>query len=104
MPADPAIASETTPLVHELALLACGHGAVLSSELLAAYAHASAPNSLRAFRADVLAFDAWCRERGGRTFPGQLSAEINSPKKTFELTRNRSPPNLMWETSLKPGD
>lgn len=61
------------PLVRELALLARGPGAAPSTELLTAYAAAAAPNSLRAFRADMLAFDAWCRHRRARTLPAEAA-------------------------------
>jgi hypothetical protein len=33
----------------------------------------AAPNSLRAFRADMLAFDAWCRHRRARTLPAEAA-------------------------------
>lgn len=57
------------PLGSDLALLARGPDTRVSPELLAAYAAAAAPNSLRAFRSDVLGFDAWCRARGELTVP-----------------------------------
>lgn len=60
---------ETGLLGRELALLAHGPGEGVSPELLAAHARAAAPNSLRAFRGDVLAFDTWCRARGFQTVP-----------------------------------
>ena len=60
-----------TPLGHELALVARGPEASISPELLAAYAAAAAPNSLRALRSDVTAFDTWCHNRGERTVPAR---------------------------------
>jgi len=62
-------------LAGELALLAYAPGIAVDRDLLAAYATA-APNSLRAFRADVTAFDSWCRARGCRPLPAspQLAA------------------------------
>jgi integrase len=38
-------------------------------ELLRAYAAAAAPNSLRALRSDIEAFDLWCRRRGESALP-----------------------------------
>lgn len=68
-------APDTAPsLGRDLALLARAPGAAPSPELLAAYARAAAPNSLRAFRADVLAFDAWCRGRGETCLPARAEA------------------------------
>lgn len=37
--------------------------------LFAAFAKAASPNTLRAFRGDVLAFDDWCRARGVAVLP-----------------------------------
>ena len=72
-PAPPA-AGRAAPLGRELALLARGPEAAISPELLAAYAAAAAPNSLRAFRADITAFDTWCRNRGAPTVPARAEA------------------------------
>ncbi|AKM12171.1 tyrosine-type recombinase/integrase [Croceicoccus naphthovorans] len=60
---------EALSLSRDLALVAHGPGAGPSPELLAAYVRAAAPNTLRAFRSDVLAFDAWCRSRGEKSIP-----------------------------------
>jgi integrase len=57
------------PLGRDLALLSRGPDTRVFPELLAAYAAAAAPSSLRASRADVLAFDVWCRNRGVKTVP-----------------------------------
>ena len=42
-------------------------------ELLRTYAAAAAPNSLRALRSDVEAFDLWCRRRGEPALPASPS-------------------------------
>ena len=60
---------EALALSRELALVAREPGASPSPDLLAAYARAAAPNTLRAFRSDVMAFDLWCRGRGAKTIP-----------------------------------
>lgn len=70
----PPDAGRAPPLQRELALLARGPEAAISPELLAAYAAAAAPNSLRAFRCDITAFDTWCRNRNERTVPARAEA------------------------------
>ncbi|WP_065847650.1 site-specific integrase [Sphingobium sp. Ndbn-10] len=62
------------PLGSDLALLARGPDTRVAPELLSAYAAAAAPNSLRAFRSDVLSFDAWCRGRREQTVPARPAA------------------------------
>lgn len=42
--------------------------------LFAAFAKAASPNTLRAFRSDVLAFDDWCRKRGAAVLPATPQA------------------------------
>ena len=56
-------------LSGELATLARDPGVLVDRDLLQAYAAAAAPNTLRAFRADVSAFDTWCRARGLKSLP-----------------------------------
>lgn len=71
---DPALhTGSAASLGRDLAMLARKPDARVSAELLAAYAAAAAPNSLRAFRCDVLAFDAWCRRSGRVTLPADAS-------------------------------
>ena len=41
----------------------------IDRDLLAAFAGASAPNSLRALTSDFVAFEAWCRNRGVSALP-----------------------------------
>lgn len=60
-------------LGRELAQLTRRANARVSPELLAAYAAAASPNSLRAFRCDVLAFDLWCRSVGRIALPADPS-------------------------------
>ncbi len=55
----------------ELVLVASAPGVRPSPELLAAYANAAAPNSMRAFRSDVWAFDDWCLRAGRTTLPAE---------------------------------
>ncbi len=50
-------------------------------ELLRAYAAAATPNSLRALRSDVEAFDLWCRRRGEPALPAspaQIAAWLSA--------------------------
>lgn len=42
--------------------------------LFSAFAKAASPNTLRAFRSDVLAFDDWCRSRGWPVLPASAQA------------------------------
>lgn len=60
-------------LSGDLALISREQDASVSPELLAAYAGAAAPNSLRAFRSDVLMFDAWCRSTGRVALPAHAT-------------------------------
>lgn len=48
-------------------------GIVIDREMLAAFASAAAPNSIRALRQDGEAFDLWCRKRNVPTFPSTAS-------------------------------
>lgn len=84
-------------LGRELATLGCASDVTVDHELLGAYAAAAAPNSLRAFRADVTAFDAWCHARGSRCLPaspqlaaGFLSARAGEGVAPASLTRYRA--------------
>src|ERR1700712_883628 len=69
-------------LGRELATIGRAPGVTVDHALLGAYAAAAAPNSLRAFRADVTAFDAWCHARGCRCLPAspQLAASFLSAR------------------------
>lgn len=58
-----------TPMGQHLLLLAQSPGVQIDRALFAAFASAAAPNSLRAFRGDVLAFDGWCRRQGACSLP-----------------------------------
>ena len=69
----------------------------LDPGLLAAYAASAAANSLRAFRADVVAFDTWCHTRGSRCLPaspelaaGYLNARAQEGAAPASLTRYRA--------------
>ncbi len=84
-------------LQHELTVLTRGPGVVLDRELLGAYAASAAPNSLRAFRADVSAFDTWCHARAARCLPaspqlvaGFLKARAGEGAAPASLTRYRA--------------
>jgi hypothetical protein len=69
----PADRSEQTDpsaeIAGEFALLAYAPGAAMDRDVLAAYAAAAAPNSLRPFRSDVTASDDWCHLRAHRSLP-----------------------------------
>ncbi len=52
-----------------LALLPLSAESVVDRTLLEAFASAASPNSLRAFRSDVVAFNQWCWTRGVRSLP-----------------------------------
>ena len=84
-------------LAGELALLAHAPGTAIDRDLLAAYAQAAASNSLRAFRADVTAFDSWCHTRGARPLPASpqlvaafLAARAGEGAAPASLTRYRA--------------
>ena len=62
-------ANEGHSAAQDLVLVASAPGARISPELLAAYAVAAAPNTLRAFRSDIWAFDDWCLRMGRTTVP-----------------------------------
>ena len=91
-PIDPSAA-----IAVEFALLAYAPGAAIDRDLLAAYAAAAAPNSLRAFRCDIGAFDDWCRAHAHRTLPaspsivaGFLEARAGQGAAAASLTRYRA--------------
>ena len=63
------VADDDVELTRDLAMLARAPGVLIDSALLQAYAAAAAPNTLRAFRADVSAFDTWCRVQGRKSLP-----------------------------------
>lgn len=67
--ASTAPATEGYSAANDLVLVASASGAHISPELLAAYAAAAAPNTLRAFRSDIWAFDDWCLRMGRTTLP-----------------------------------
>ena len=84
-------------LAGELALVSRAPTAFIDRDLLAAYARAAAPNSLRAFRSDVTAFDTWCRIRGLRSLPASQQVVVEFLKARAEegaapasLTRYRA--------------
>jgi len=84
-------------LRHELTVLMRGPGVVLDRELLAAYAASAAANSLRAFRADITAFDTWCHARAENCLPassqlvaGFLRARAEEGAAPASLTRYRA--------------
>jgi hypothetical protein len=83
----PADRSELTDpsadIAGQFALLAYAPGAAVDRDLLAAYTAAAAPNSLRAFRSDVTAFDEWCRFRAYRSLPA-------TPKVVAEFLKSRA--------------
>jgi len=61
--------NEGRSAAQDLALVASAPDARISPELLAAYAAAAAPNTLRAFRSDIWVFDDWCLRSGRTTLP-----------------------------------
>ena len=84
-------------LRHELTVLMRGPGVVLDRELLAACAASAAANSLRAFRADITAFDTWCHVRAENCLPaspqlvaGFLRARAGEGAAPASLTRYRA--------------
>jgi hypothetical protein len=89
-PTDPA-----AQIAGEFVLLAYAPGAAVDRELLAAYA--AAPNSLRAFRSDVTAFDTWRRFRACGSLPASaqvvaefLKARAGEGAAAASLTRYRA--------------
>lgn len=56
-------------LETDLALTLRAPNVAVDRELLAAYVEAAAPNSIRALRQDIEAFDLWCRRSDARAFP-----------------------------------
>lgn len=67
---------EEIPLSPALAALSRRSDVIVNRELVAAYAAAAAPNSLRAFRTDVTAFDVWCRNRSLCTVPAEVGTVV----------------------------
>ena len=63
------VADDDVELTRDLAMLARAPGVLIDSALRQASAAAAAPNTLRAFRADVSAFDTWCRVQGRKSLP-----------------------------------
>lgn len=61
--------SALTELQTDLAIALRTPNVAVDRELLAAYVEAAAPNSIRALRQDVEAFDLWCRRSDTRVFP-----------------------------------
>lgn len=61
--------SALAELQTDLALALRAPDVAVDRELLAAYVDAAAPNSIRALRQDVEAFDLWCRRSVARAFP-----------------------------------
>ena len=56
-------------LVRQLQIAHLSHGLKIDREMLAAFASAVAPNSLRALKQDGEAFDLWCRRKHYRAYP-----------------------------------
>jgi integrase len=91
------IVDPSATLAGELVLLSRAPEVSVDRELLAAYAKAAAPNSLRAFRSDVTRFDEWCRVRGVRALPASprvvadfLLARAGEGAAPASLTRYRA--------------
>ncbi len=61
--------SALAALETDLALALRAPNVAVDRELLAAYVDAASPNSIRALRQDVEAFDLWCRRSDARAFP-----------------------------------
>jgi integrase len=58
-----------TALVWQLETAHLGSSVKIDRDMLAAFASAAAPNSLRALKQDGEAFDLWCRRKNYRTYP-----------------------------------
>ena len=84
--------SSDLALARELALLGREPGVAVDHGLLSAYASASAPNSLRAFRTDVTAFDTWCRNRRLGTIPASPGTVANFLK--YRAEQGAAPASL----------
>lgn len=67
----------------DLALTLRAPNVAVDRGLLAAYVEAAAPNSIRALRQDVEAFDLWCRRSGARAFPA-------TPKMVADWLKDRA--------------
>ncbi|WBY18007.1 tyrosine-type recombinase/integrase (plasmid) [Erythrobacteraceae bacterium WH01K] len=70
-------------VVTDLALALRGPGVNVDREMLEAYVTAAAPNSIRALRQDVEAFDLWCRRENYSTFPA-------TPKQVANWLKHRA--------------
>ena len=92
-----ALNADAESLRQDLSVLTREPGVAPDRDLLAAYAASAAANSLRALRADVSAFDAWCHARGSRCLPatpqlvaGFLTARASEGAAPASLTRYRA--------------
>lgn len=82
----PPSASRNTAIaevVTDLSLALRGPGLTIDRDLLEAYVTAAAPNSIRALRQDIEAFDLWCRREGIATFPA-------TPKQVADWLKHRA--------------
>jgi integrase len=70
-------ANDADNLAWQLETAHLAQGLRVDKDMLAAFAAAAAPNSLRALKQDGEAFDLWCRRKHYRTFPAtsQMIAE-----------------------------
>lgn len=68
-PSSATLRSGLAELRTDLALTLRAPNVAVDHELLAAHVDAAAPNSIRALRQDVEAFDLWCRRSDARAFP-----------------------------------
>ena len=75
--------SALAELETDLALTLRAPNVAVDRELLAAYVEAAAPNSIRALRQDVEAFDLWCRRSDARAFPA-------TPKMVADWLKHRA--------------
>ena len=70
-------------VVTDLSLALRGPNLAIDRDLLEAYVTAAAPNSIRALRQDIEAFDLWCRREGHAAFPA-------SPKQVAGWLKHRA--------------
>ncbi|AWW72842.1 integrase [Erythrobacter sp. KY5] len=75
--------SAHTEVVADLSLALRHPGVPVDREMLEAYVNAAAPNSIRALRQDIEAFDLWCRRVGLATFPA-------TPKQVADWLKHRA--------------
>ena len=84
IPSPPASSNTAVAVVvTDLSLALRGPGVIVDRDLLEAYVTAAAPNSIRALRQDVEAFDLWCRREGLHAFPAM-------PKQVADWLKHRA--------------